>query len=329
MQLKLSILLLFFATFIFAQSPVPAPKKNGKFEKKDGKKIVESGLCHNGFKIGTWMYNYPTESISSRQEDYTEDGILIRYRNYLNHSMLVEEYNLSHDILNGNYSLFVENYSGNRTPQITGVYLNGKKDSIWVYYRKFNAKQNLWKKEIWKSDTLIEILKYYSTGQLFHTIEFNSTDSIQRENYFDTTGLKIVLVNYTDQQLKHHDSLYMDSLMRFHHDSTKARPDDYYSYFQETVMEFPGGQKMINSFINSNMRNVNSSIEAKIYVNFVVNKYGEVENVVVKKHNEDLTYLENEAIRVVEMMPPWQPATQNGRPVRVSMNLPFHFVSQY
>ncbi len=34
---------------------------------------------------------------------------------------------------------------------------------------------------------------------------------------------------------------------------------------------------------------------------------------------------DEEALRVVDLMPPWKPGTQNGKPVRVGYNLPFSF----
>ena len=58
-------------------------------------------------------------------------------------------------------------------------------------------------------------------------------------------------------------------------------------------------------------------------VHFVVEKDGRVDSVWVPVHVDH--QLDAEAIRVVRSLPPWTPATMDGRPVRVLFQLPITF----
>lgn len=64
--------------------------------------------------------------------------------------------------------------------------------------------------------------------------------------------------------------------------------------------------------------------EGKVLVQFIIEKDGRVSNahVLCGGSNPDL---EHEAVRVVQMMPNWQPGIKNGRTVRVSYTVPVNF----
>jgi TonB family protein len=64
-------------------------------------------------------------------------------------------------------------------------------------------------------------------------------------------------------------------------------------------------------------------IEGKVVVKFVVEKNGEVGDVLVVHSVSPL--LDQEAVRVVQAMPAFRPGTQSGKPVRVMFHLPFNF----
>lgn len=92
--------------------------------------------------------------------------------------------------------------------------------------------------------------------------------------------------------------------------------------------EFPGGVKKMYEFIGKNLQYPplarENNIQGKIVVNFVVDKDGSITN--VKVVSKPLGWgCEEEAIRVVKMMPKWKPGMQRNKPVRVSYNLPIKF----
>lgn len=75
---------------------------------------------------------------------------------------------------------------------------------------------------------------------------------------------------------------------------------------------FPGGRKALNAFLKQNMKLETEStcqLSGTIYVRFTVDSTGQVTNpVIVKGLNTDFN---NEALRVVTLMPLWIPAGCN------------------
>lgn len=64
-------------------------------------------------------------------------------------------------------------------------------------------------------------------------------------------------------------------------------------------------------------------VGGRVVVEFEVSKTGKVENVHLYRGRHEL--LDKEAIRLVESMPAWNPARNNGQPVRCSYTLPVTF----
>jgi len=64
-------------------------------------------------------------------------------------------------------------------------------------------------------------------------------------------------------------------------------------------------------------------MSGKVFVGFVIDTKGKVSNVKLLRGVSPA--LDNEAIRVVKSMPDWTPGRQNGRPVRVSYQVPVNF----
>jgi protein TonB len=63
--------------------------------------------------------------------------------------------------------------------------------------------------------------------------------------------------------------------------------------------------------------------EGKVFVGFVINKDGSIVDVgIVKGISAEC---DKEAMRVVQMMPPWKAGKQNGKAVRVKFILPINF----
>lgn len=92
--------------------------------------------------------------------------------------------------------------------------------------------------------------------------------------------------------------------------------------------EFPGGTDAMNQFIIKNIRYPDSAIEAnvegKIKVKFIVDEKGDIGDV---HAINTLGYgLEQEAERVVAIMPQWKPGKSNGKLVKVYFTLPIKFV---
>ncbi len=94
--------------------------------------------------------------------------------------------------------------------------------------------------------------------------------------------------------------------------------------FAEEMPEFPGGQEAMMAFLRKNIQYPpmarENGIEGRVVLQFVVNKDGNISDIeIVKKLGWGL---EEEAIRIVKIMPGWKPAKQNGKPVMLRMIWP-------
>lgn len=93
----------------------------------------------------------------------------------------------------------------------------------------------------------------------------------------------------------------------------------------EEMPRFPGD---VSQWISKNVKYpaeaIAKKIEGKVYVQFVVEKDGSVNNIKVVKAVDPL--LDKEAVRVIGSMPKWQPGKQKGEVVRVSYTLPIYFL---
>ena len=90
---------------------------------------------------------------------------------------------------------------------------------------------------------------------------------------------------------------------------------------------FPGGQKALMEFLKSNLvypkAAQDSSIQGRVIVKFTVEKDGTITDVEVARGVHPA--LDEEAVRVVSMMPKWKPGTQMGDTVRTKFILPVLF----
>lgn len=98
----------------------------------------------------------------------------------------------------------------------------------------------------------------------------------------------------------------------------------------EEKPEFPGGEEAMWKFFNENLvypqHAKDIQLQGRVYVTFVIDEWGNVTKVAVPR--EIGGGLDEEAKRVVSMMPRWSPGRQAGRPVKVSFQLPISFKLQ-
>lgn len=95
----------------------------------------------------------------------------------------------------------------------------------------------------------------------------------------------------------------------------------------EEKPEFPGGDKALLQFLAENIKYpeeaAKQKIEGKVYLKFVVKKSGEVGEIVV--HRSPHALLTAEAVRVVKLLPKFQPGIQKGKPVNLWYQIPIAF----
>lgn len=95
----------------------------------------------------------------------------------------------------------------------------------------------------------------------------------------------------------------------------------------ENAPAFPGGDEGRMKFLVENIKYPQmareSGIQGTVYVTFVVERNGSVTDVKILRGIGG--GCDEEAIRVVQAMPKWEPGKQRGKPVRVQFNMPIKF----
>ena len=90
---------------------------------------------------------------------------------------------------------------------------------------------------------------------------------------------------------------------------------------------FPGGMSQLVRWLTQNLKYPetakNEKVSGKVLVSFVINADGVVTDVKLVKPVDQR--LDREALRVVKMMPKWQPGLINGKPCKTLVNLPIVF----
>lgn len=95
----------------------------------------------------------------------------------------------------------------------------------------------------------------------------------------------------------------------------------------EEVASYPGDMETFWTFLMKNLHYPEGaeadSVQGRVIVRFVVEKDGSLTNYEILHSPDDR--LTDEALRVLRMMPRWQPAKNNGRPVRSRYVVPVAF----
>lgn len=104
-------------------------------------------------------------------------------------------------------------------------------------------------------------------------------------------------------------------------------PNIFNSYAVEQQPQFPDGLDAMYKFLKKNMEYPELAKEIGlsgiVYVQFVVSKEGKIEHARIVRGVGG--GLDQEALRVVNLMPDWKPGRHNGKPVAVNFTLPIKF----
>ena len=95
----------------------------------------------------------------------------------------------------------------------------------------------------------------------------------------------------------------------------------------EKMPEYPGGDDARIKFMVENIKYPEEArqkgITGTVYVTFVVEKDGTVQHVKILRGIG--SGCDEEALRVISLMPKWNPGMQRGKPVRIQFNMPIKF----
>ncbi|MBF9143620.1 energy transducer TonB [Hymenobacter properus] len=98
----------------------------------------------------------------------------------------------------------------------------------------------------------------------------------------------------------------------------------------EVRPQFVGGDKAFKAYLAKSIRYPQQALQrhvsGRVLVNFVLNAQGKVTDAhVISGPGSGLN---DEALRLVWLMPPWEPARVNGQPVRVACTVPISFTTE-
>jgi len=95
----------------------------------------------------------------------------------------------------------------------------------------------------------------------------------------------------------------------------------------EESPQYPGGDELRLKFLSENIKYPQAareaSVQGTVYITFVVEADGTITNIRVLRGIGK--GCDEEALRVMKLMPKWLPGKQRGKPVRVQFNLPIKF----
>ena len=106
-------------------------------------------------------------------------------------------------------------------------------------------------------------------------------------------------------------------------------PDSVYVN-PEVRPRFAGGDKAFLAYLSKNIRYPQQAlmrhVSGRVYVSFTLSATGKVQDAHVMRGPGN--GLNEEALRLVWLMPNWEPARVNGQPVRVACTVPIAFSSE-
>lgn len=95
----------------------------------------------------------------------------------------------------------------------------------------------------------------------------------------------------------------------------------------EEMPEFPGGIDKLLQFINDNMKYPTKAqtegMQGKVIVQFIIDEDGYIIEPNIVRSVE--SSLDNEALRLIKMLPQWRPGTLKGKAVKVKYTVPVAF----
>lgn len=147
--------------------------------------------------------------------------------------------------------------------------------------------------------------------------------------YVTTEGTYIKPVNPEEWSQSREKTVVMDGepTPMFREENQNYVDNEIYEVV-ENMPRFPnGGMQALMQYLNENIRYpeaaTKAGVQGRVTVQFIVDKDGSIDDVkTLRSVNPDL---DAEAIRVIKMMPRWEPGTHNGKPVRVKYTVPVMF----
>ena len=126
--------------------------------------------------------------------------------------------------------------------------------------------------------------------------------------------------------IKQTDDLIVEEQSDFETEEEVASENHFFSLGNE-VPQYPGGYGALIEYLNSNLIYPKDArqhgLQGQIVLSFIIEESGKVSSANIIRGIGG--GCDEEAIRVIELMPDWQPAFKEGSPVRILFNMPITF----
>jgi len=191
--------------------------------------------------------------------------------------------------------------------------LQGDKNSYRVYATDCIKKDSVTYKDISNSDIL-----YYSTT-------WTTTCLSKKEQFFSKKYLRKGTT--TTFSLVDNDSIKNTFYNSTFPDIEKIPTENIVYLMVNEMPQYPGGDTKRINFLARNIKYpknaMKKGIQGTVFVTFILDETGSVTNAEILKGIGG--GCDEEAIRLVKLMPRWKPAKDNGKPVRFRFNMPLRF----
>lgn len=203
---------------------------------------------------------------------------------------------------------------------------------LWKEHLSMERNMQLYGMNAWS--TSVDVYTHESVKKLFETSskivgqEFMNIIPASHQKYKDGIYWASDVEDFEEDP---EVDAYNDSLNeteKLHEDTLQdAEEDEEVFMVVEEMPEFPGGDQELWNYIRNNItypaNAKENNIAGKVYVSFIVEKSGNVAHVeIVKGIDKDL---DDEAIRVIKLLPRYNPGKKDGKPVRVKFTIPIKF----
>ncbi|MCF0190910.1 MAG: energy transducer TonB [Marinilabiliaceae bacterium] len=179
-----------------------------------------------------------------------------------------------------------------------------------------------------RSETEFESSNFSTHLQEYASDSLKTNDKVQREVQFTVNGVpatkEYVDLITKDEQISSVNINTYDNFDCVELTTEKMQLSEEIFMVVDEMPEFPGGEDALRKFLAESIKYPEKLTEdVRVFVQFVVNKEGDVVNVRLARPMN--IYADAEAIRVVKSMPKWKPGKHRGECVSVSYTVPFSF----
>jgi TonB family protein len=194
-----------------------------------------------------------------------------------------------HDSLDG---LFINYHFATGKKLTEGQYVNGRCDGVWKYYLKNGSLVN---ETICTSGQIDQTKIFDSAGHVIRLLKYSNGTSTQVVA-FDADGKEITSSDVTGESIDKHESL--------------PEPTFNMGRFLGSNLHYPDWARENN-------------VQGRVIISFIVDEDGSLKEANVVR--SVTPSLDDEAMRVVNLMPKWKPGKINGEPLPVWFSLPVVF----